>query len=169
MQLNGLIYILPKELKLLIAVFLILINIGFFSSLLMVNKTTGMSLTGIQENYLGNEKEEETVEMKFQKTEKEVLGIIHTHILSMSILFFMMGIFVSLTKLSRNLKLFLMLEPFASVLLTFGGIYFLWMGITWFKYIIIFSGSLMMLTFIVSSAIVVYQLFFFKSISNPKN
>ncbi len=169
MQINGLIYILPKELKLLMAVFLVLINIGFFSSLLMVNKTTTMSSTGIQENYLGNEADEDAVEMKFQKSEKEVLGIIHTHILSMSILFFLMGIFVSLTKLSKNLKIFLMLEPFISVLLTFGGIYFLWMGITWFKYIIIFSGSLMTLTFIVSTAIVFYQLLFSKSISIAKN
>lgn len=107
--------------------------------------------------------------MKFQKTEREILGIVHTHILSMSVLFFIMGIFVSITKLSNNLKLFLMLEPFLSVFLTFGGIYFLWMGITWFKYIIIFSGSLMTLTFITSSVIVFYQLYFSKSISIQKN
>ena len=169
MQLNGLIYVIPKEIKLLIAVFLVVINIGFFSSLLLVDNTTSMNTTGVQENYLGNEADENAVEMKFQKTEREILGIVHTHILSMSVLFFIMGIFVSITKLSNNLKLFLMLEPFLSVFLTFGGIYFLWMGITWFKYIIIFSGSLMTLTFITSSAIVFYQLYFSKSISIQKN
>ncbi|MDP2088633.1 MAG: hypothetical protein Q8J84_04460 [Flavobacteriaceae bacterium] len=168
MQLNGLLYIFPKELKLLIAVFLVLINIGFFSALLMVENTTSMNTTGIQENYLGNEADENAVEMKFQKSENQVLGIIHSHILTMSFLFFLMGIFVSLTKMPQKLKLFLMLEPFLSILLTFGGIYFLWKGITWFKYIIIFSGSLMTITFIVSSIIIFYQLVVPKSFENNK-
>ncbi|MDO9261159.1 MAG: hypothetical protein Q7U08_04390 [Flavobacteriaceae bacterium] len=169
MKLNGLLYILPKELKLLMAVFVLIINIGYFSALMMVENTTSMSSTGIQENYLGNEADENAVEMKFQKSESQVLGIIHSHILSMSMIFLLMGIFISLTKMSQKIKLFLMLEPFVSIIITFGGIYFLWKGITWFKYIIIFSGSLMTLTLLVSSLIIYYQLLFSKSFSNPKN
>jgi hypothetical protein len=151
------------------AVFVLIINIGYFSALMMVENTTSMSSTGIQENYLGNEADENAVEMKFQKSESQVLGIIHSHILSMSMIFLLMGIFISLTKMSQKIKLFLMLEPFVSIIITFGGIYFLWKGITWFKYIIIFSGSLMTLTLLVSSLIIYYQLLFSKSFSNPKN
>jgi hypothetical protein len=169
MKLNGLLYILPKELKLLIAIFLVLINIGFFSALIMVDNTTTMSATGVQENYLGNEADENAVEMKFKKSETQVLGIIHSHILSMATMFFLMGIFVSITQLPQKLKLFLILEPFISILLTFGGIFILWKGVLWFKYVIIFSGSLMTLTFTISSLIIYYQLLFPKSFSNPKN
>lgn len=169
MRLNGLLYILPKEIKLLIAVFLVLINIGFFSSLVMVDNTTSMSTTGIQENYLGNEADEHAVEMKFQKSEQQVIGIIHSHILSMGMLFLLMGILVSLTYLPQNFKLFLMIEPFVSILLTFGGIYFLWSGITWFKYIIIFSGSLMTLSLLTASLIIYYQLLFPRSSLKQKN
>lgn len=169
MKLNGLLYVLPKELKLLIAVFIVLINIGFFSALIMVDNTTSMNATGVQENYLGNEADELAVEMKFKKSEQQVVGIIHSHILSMALIFLMMGIIVSLTQLPQNFKLFLMLEPFLSILLTFGGIYFLWKGVTWFKYIIVFSGSLMTLTLMISSFIIYYQLLFPKSFSNQKN
>lgn len=169
MKLNGLLHILPKELKLLIFLFVVLINIGFFSALIMVDNTTTMSATGVQENYLGNEADENAVEMKFKKSETQVLGIIHSHILSMATMFFLMGVFLSITQLPQKLKLFLMLEPFVSILLTFGGIYFLWKGFVWFKYIIIFSGSLMTLTFIISSLIIYYQLLFPKSFLNQKN
>jgi len=85
---------------------------------------------------------------------------VHTHILSMSFIFFLLGGLVWITKLSKKLKLFLTVEPFVSVLLTFGGIYLLWKGLLWMKYIVIFSGFLMTTTFTVSAVLVLYQLAF---------
>lgn len=158
MHLNGLIYSLSKELKLLVGTFLMVINIGFFSSLLMVDRTTSMSTTGIEENYLGNEADENAVEMKFKKSESQILGIIHSHILSMAMLFFFIGILLSITNLPFSIKIFLMVEPFVSTMVTFGGIYFLWKGIHGFKYLVIISGSLMTFTFLISSLIIFYQL-----------
>ena len=87
-----------------------------------------------------------------------MLTLVHTHILSMSFVFFLLGGLVWLTKLSKKLKLFLTVEPFLSVILTFGGIYFLWTGILWMKYVIIFSGILMTATFTVSAVLILYQL-----------
>jgi hypothetical protein len=78
----------------------------------------------------------------------------------MSFIFFLLGILVWLTKLPVKLKLFLTVEPFLSVLLTFGGIYLLWSGVLWFKYIVIVSGVLMTATFTASALIVLYQLTF---------
>ena len=69
-----------------------------------------------------------------------------------------MGVLVWLTTLHKNWKLFLTIEPFVSVILTFGGIYLLWTGILWMKYIVIFSGMLMTATFTASSLIVLVQL-----------
>ena len=87
-----------------------------------------------------------------------MLTIVHTHILSMSFIFFLLGALVWLSKLPKNLKLFLSVEPFISVLLTFGGIYFLWTGLLWMKYVVIFSGILMTLTFSISVILVLQQL-----------
>lgn len=158
MQLNGLLLTFPKEIKLLIGAFLIVLSVGFYTGLLFVGETSSAQVNGIEENYLGNETIEDAPVMKFKKSPREMLTIVHTHILSMSFIFFLIGIILATTQLNAKLKLFLLLEPFASVLLTFGGIYFLWMGVTWFKYIVIFSGMLMTATYTISVLIIFSQL-----------
>ena len=51
-----------------------------------------------------------------------------------------------------------MFEPFISIVLTFGGIYLLWNGMLWFKYIIMFSGIAMVLSVVISSFIILKEL-----------
>jgi len=159
MQLNGLIYSLSKELKLLIGAFIIVLSIGFYTGLLFVGETSTANPNGIEEQYLGNENDEEAEIMKFKKSDKEMLTLVHNHILSMSIIFFLLGGILSITKLDRKLKLFLIVEPFLSVVFTFGGLFFLWKGVLWMKYVVMFSGILMTLTFTLTIAIILYQLF----------
>lgn len=159
MDLNGLLFTLPKEIKLLIGTFLVVLSIGFYTGLLFVSETSSANPNGIEENYLGNEDIEDAEIMKFKKSPREMLTTVHSHILSMSLIFFLLGLILAVTKLNTNLKLFLIIEPFVSVLLTFGGIYFLWKGISWFKYLVMFSGTLMTLTFTISTFIIFLQLF----------
>ncbi|PWK17949.1 hypothetical protein [Xanthomarina spongicola] len=158
MQLNGLIYSFPKEIKFLIAAFIIVLSIGFYTGLLFVGETSTANPNGIEEQYLGNEFNEEATVMKFKKSEQEMLTLVHNHILSMSIIFFLVGVILSTTKLNMKLKLFLIVEPFLSVILTFGGLYLLWTGLLWMKYIVMFSGILMTLTFTLSILIILFQL-----------
>lgn len=158
MDYNGLLSTFPKEIKIFIGAFVVILSIGFFTGLLFINETSGNSPAGIEENYLGNEEDEEAEVMKFKKGNREMLTIVHTHILSMSFIFFLLGGLVWLTKLPKKLKLFLTVEPFISVILTFGGIYIMWSGVLWMKYVVIFSGILMTITFAVSAFLVLYQL-----------
>jgi len=166
MQSNGLIHKLSKEIKLLITAFVIVMSVGFYSGLLFVNETSSVSPIGIQENYIGNENDEEAQEMKFKKSEREMLSIIHSHILSMSMIFFLVGLLVSITSLKKSLKIFIMVEPFFSILLTFGGLYLLWKGLLWMKYIVMFSGGLMTLSFTVAILIILKELYFKKELHN---
>ncbi|WP_452229322.1 MULTISPECIES: hypothetical protein [unclassified Lacinutrix] len=159
MQLNGLIQTFPKELKLLIATFVVILSIGFFTGLLFVGETSSAAPNGIEEQYVGNEADEDATIMKFKKSEQEMLTLVHGHILSMAIIFFLIGLILSTTNLPKKLKIFLMIEPFISVVLTFGGIFFLWKGLLWMKYIVMFSGTLMTLTFSLSAFIILLQLF----------
>lgn len=168
MSYNGLLSTLPKELKIFIGTFVIVLSIGFYTGLLFVNETSTTSAQGIEENYLGNEEDEDAEIMKFRKSDREMLTIVHTHILSMSFIFFLLGGILWFADLSKSLKLFLSVEPLISVVLTFGGIYFLWSGVLWMKYVIIFSGTLMTATFTVSSFLVLYQLIFNSSPSQLK-
>ncbi|MFD1163398.1 hypothetical protein [Hwangdonia seohaensis] len=159
MQLNGLIFTLPKEIKLLIGAFIIVLSIGFFTGLLFVGETSSTNPNGIEEQYLGNEDDENATVMRFKKSDQEMLTLVHNHILSMAIIFFMVGLLVAITKLNNKLKIFLIVEPFVSVVLTFGGLYLLWKGMLWMKYIVMFSGILMTLTYSLSVLIVFKQLF----------
>ncbi len=159
MKLNGLIHTLPREIKLLIAAFIIVLSVGFYTGLLFVGETSSTNPNGIEEQYLGNEKDENAMVMKFKKSDKEMLSLVHSHVLSMSVIFFLIGLLLSIVKLNIKFKLFLMIEPFVSVILTFGGLYLLWKGLLWMKYIVIFSGILMTLTFTFSIFIILIQLF----------
>lgn len=165
MRYNGLLLTLPREIKSFLAVFVIVLSIGYFTGLLFVGLTETTTPAGIEENYLGNEGDADVEVMKFKKGEREMLTIIHTHVLSMSFIFFLLGGVVLFTKLPKKLKFFLILEPFFSILATFGGIYFVWKGIDWVKYLVLVSGILMTLIFITSVSIVLYQLLFQKSVT----
>jgi hypothetical protein len=159
MQFHGLIHTFPKEIKLFIGVFIIVLSVGYFTGLLFVSETSTADPNGIEENYLGNEDDENAEVMKFKKGKREMLTIIHTHILSMSFIFFLLGGILAVTSIHKKLKLFLMIEPFLSIILTFGGIYFLWIGVSWMKYVVIFSGILMTITFSMGAILAFWQLF----------
>ncbi|WP_276390097.1 hypothetical protein [Eudoraea chungangensis] len=145
-----------KEMKTLILIYLLITSLGFLSALQFVNLTTEGNPTGIEENYLGNEQDLEAAEMKFAKSEKQILNIVHAHMLSLSMLFLILGILVSCTPLGGSLRTILILEPMVSVAMTFGGIYLLTKGVMWMKYLILFSGIAMVISYILSVAIVVY-------------
>ncbi|MEO2059068.1 MAG: hypothetical protein ABGW76_03215 [Mesonia sp.] len=159
MNFNTTIAEFPKEVKLLIGAFLIVLSVGYFTGFRFVNETTENTPKGIQENYLGNEEDLEAEVMKFKKPKREMLTIIHTHILSMAVIFFILGGLVSLTNLKPWIKKALMIEPLLSVLFTFGGIYFMWLGWHFMRYIVMLSGILMTTSFVLSVLIVFFQLF----------
>lgn len=163
MQVHGLIHQFPKEIKSLIFVFIIVLSVGFYGGISFVNNTTAMQPSGVESHYLGNENDEDAEVMKFKKNKREILTITHNHILSLSVIFFILSLILSTTSINKRLKYFLMIEPLLSVLLTFGGIYFLWSGYLWVKYVIIFSGVLMTISFVLATLSILYQLLFSKS------
>jgi len=160
MQLHGRIHSFPKHVRLFIASFVVVLSIGYFTGLLFVRQADSMTPAGMEENYLGNEEKEDVEVFKFKKGEREMLTILHTHILSVSFIFFLLGGLVTITSLPKKLKSFLMIEPFLSIILTFGGIYLLWKGWDWMKYVVMISGTVMTLVFTMSAGLILYQLFF---------
>ena len=151
MHLTGSLSSWPRQLRLLVAVFVITLNVGFFTGFSFVRLTTSLSPSGIESNYLGNESDEEAEVMQFRKSEKEVLTLIHNHILSLSIIFFILGMLLYATDISAWWKTLLMFEPFVSLVLTFGGIYVMWSGWTWFKFVVMVSGMAMLLSVLLMS------------------
>jgi hypothetical protein len=141
---------LTKTLSTKIGAFLILLSIGYFTGLAFVAQTDSTTPQGIEENYNGNEDEDAPKVLKFKKSSREMLTIIHTHVLSISMIFFMTGILLWCTEQRVLIKKILSIEPFVSVLVTFGGIYLVWLGYSFFSILIVISGILMTLSYVLA-------------------
>lgn len=163
MELHGKIHELPKTAKWLIGCFIVVLGFGYYTGLRFVNENTEATTQGIEEHYLGNESDENAEVMKFKKSEKEIISMVHNHVISMAVIFLMLGSILLMTSLPAKLKKFLIVEPFISIVLTFGGIWLMWSGIVWLKYVVIFSGILLTLTYTASTVLILWQLF-----KNPK-
>ena len=150
-------------LRVMTACFLVVLSVGFFTGIRFVGETDSTTPDGIIEHYNGNEQDEDVMVMKFKKSAQEMLTIVHTHILSMSMLFFLTGFLLAQTPINERLKLFLIIEPFASILLTFGGLYLIWFGLEWFRYVVIFSGIAMTLAYSAAVIIILKHLRLFKN------
>ncbi len=159
MKFSGALSRLPKEGKILIFCFLITLSFGFYTGLIYVQENTNASVSGIEEHYLGNENNEDAIEMKFKKPKKEIITMVHNHVLSLSIVFAIISFMVLFADLQPILKKILVVEPFVSLLLTFGGIWVMWSGVLWFKYIIILSGIMMVLVYTISTIVILKSLF----------
>ncbi len=155
MDLNGALRSMSLQFRLFVVCFVVVLNIGFFTGFNFVRVTTSLNSSGIEQNYLGNEEDQDAEIMHFKKSEQEVLTLVHNHILSLSLIFFVFGTLMYMTNVKSRTKGFLMFEPFASLLLTFGGIYLLWKGFLWFKYIIMISGTLMVLSILLMSVYII--------------
>ena len=101
-----------KPIKMFLFAFLVALSVGYFTGLNFLRQTESVTPQEVIANYNGNEDKPEAETMKFKKGKREMMTIIHTHILSLSFIFFMLGILVWGTDQSTNLKLFLTVEPF---------------------------------------------------------
>ena len=173
MKLEGKIHNLPSYAKVFIFAFLLTLSFGYYTGVIFVKHTTEFTPHGIEENYNGNQTEEVITEddwendewgrenfdpLKYKKSEQEIISIVHAHVISFSLIFLLLGVIVMLTSIPVWLKKMLIIEPFISIVLTFGGIWMLWKDITWMKYIVMFSGILLTITFSLSVIIVIQQL-----------
>lgn len=133
---------LPKKLRRIIFLFVVVITIGYSFSLRQLYISVGTTPHQIEEHYNGNEDDENATEFKFKKNEKELLTFLHNHLISLGILLLILTTLLYFTNINENVKSFLVIEPFISLIVTFSSIYGLWQGIDWLKYITLISGVL---------------------------
>ena len=147
---------LNKNLKMLIASYIIMLGIGVTTGLVYVSLTTSMTPSGTVEQYLGND---DGWEPKQTKEFIDLISHAHTHIISFSFIFLSMGlIFLKNSIIKGTLKLFLIIEPFFSIIITFGGFFILRYLTPNFVYIIIISSTLMYLSFYIMMIVSLYDL-----------
>ena len=144
--------------RVFLIMFIMCLSVGYATGMYYISISSGFTGQSVSENYLGNEDDEEAEIMKFKMKEKEVLSIVHSHVISFSLIFLALGFLLFHSSFSEKLIAFLAIEPFVSIILTFGGIWLMWKGLDWMKYIVIFSGTLMHFIFISSATLVMVDL-----------
>ena len=112
------------------------------------------------EQYLGND---DQWNPKLAKTLRDLVSHTHEHITMFSIIFLSLGAIFSYNSVITGFwKKFLMLEPFISIILTFGGFFIIRYVTTNFSYIIMISSTLMYLCFYTMLLICLYELVYLK-------
>mgnify|MGYP000619211721 CR=1 FL=1 len=157
---------LPSTLRYLLAAFLMVIAFGYTLGAFFVDHTTQTRPDGIAERFRGTESmgiDPMTMppkrEIQYEKSAAEVLNITHTHVISLALVFLAVGgIFTLASGIPAWLRGFLVLEPFVSILLTFGGMWLLRYHASSWSILIAISGALMTLCLYTMTAISLWQL-----------
>ena len=149
---------LDTNLKKLLTYYLFTIGIGFSLGVLYVYLNSEFSNTGMVEQYVGNNDEWEP---KLPKTLKDLVSHTHEHITMFSIIFLSLGLIFSHNSVIKGFwKSFLILEPFISIIITFGGFFIIRYITTTFSYVIIISSFLMYICFYIMLFVCLYELIF---------
>ena len=147
---------LDKNLKKILIYYLVTLGVGFSLGVFYVYLNSEFSSSGMVEQYLGNNDEWKP---KLPKTLKDLVSHTHEHITMFSIIFLSLGlIFLYNNTIKGFWKRFLILEPFVSIIITFGGFFIIRYVTTSFSYIIMISSLLMYICFYVMLFISLYEL-----------
>ncbi len=149
----------PRAFRQLLLLFHFTILFGYgvgFANLFVTHQT---SMKGIRQNLLGMSESEmaNAEQLILEKPLKDLIITTHNHVLSLSILFLIVGgTFLLITGKSGGIWLFLTVEPFFSLVLTFGGLWLARLVAAPFVILTLLSGILMHLTF---SLMLLYNIF----------
>jgi len=157
---NIYLYNLSSDLKKTISAFLIVLGIGIFTGLIYINYTTSMSITGTIEQYKGSAAASEyDIPNKFPKEFESMIRITHEHIISFSIITILLSFIFNFNSIvSRKTKLFLMIEPYISIIITFSSMWLMRYFSSKFVYFLIVSSSLMYICWYAIIFISLYEL-----------
>jgi hypothetical protein len=162
---NLKLFLLDKELKTFLAVYLIIVAIGVSIGLIYLSQTTSMTPKGTVERFNGSETKEVELDIpeSYPKPIGELLVSTHNHILGLSFIFFSVGLIFYFNSIIKGmLKTVLMVEPLISSIITFGSIWLIRFVDPAFVYLTFLSSLLMYIGFYIIVFISLYELIFRK-------
>ena len=138
-------------LKKFVTAYIIVVTIGLSLGLYFVNHTTDMTPSGAVERFNGSQSAEDdefTIPESYPKPLSELLITTHNHILGFSFIFGSIGfIFYFNSRVKGFWKAFLLIEPFISIILSFGSIWLMRFVHPSFVYVTVISAILLYLSF----------------------
>jgi len=165
---NIKLYQLESSLKKFLSAFVIVLSIGVIMGLAYLSQTTSYSTKKTIERFNGSQIniDDEMVDIPdtYPKPVSEMLLSTHNHIIGFSLLFFAIGfIFYFNSVINGSWKLFLIIEPLVSTIVTFGSIWGMRFITKEFVYLAALSSTLIYLSFFTMSTVILYELIFKKN------
>lgn len=100
-----------------------------------------------------------TGELQYQKTLPEMLNLVHTHVLIMSVIFGVSGLITMMTRVfPPGFRKFIIVEPFVGILVTFAGLWLTRYAHPHFSWLVALSGALMAFAFFAQCLALIYEL-----------
>ncbi|MGK9476677.1 hypothetical protein [Melioribacter sp. OK-6-Me] len=163
---NFVLYKLDKSLKAFLAIYLFTLTIGVSIGALFVKHTTNISTEGVVERFNGSETDEDfEIKEAFPKPISELMITTHNHILGLSFVFFSVGLIFYFNSIIKGpWKIFFMVEPLISLLITFGSIWLIRFYNPVFVYLTFISSLLMFASFYIMVAISIFEILFIKKL-----
>jgi len=151
---------LSSNVRYFLLVFIVCLTIGVTVGLVYVWKTTSMSPAGASEHYSGSVVSGDLdIPEKYPKSVESMLLTTHTHVISFAMIFLVLGGIFSLNSLIKgSLKTFVIIEPFITVLGTFGSIWGMRYLSSVYSYLSIIFGVMTYFTFYFMVGVVLYDL-----------
>ena len=133
---------------------------GIFTGLGYIYYTTDMNPSGTVEHYNGSQVlSDDEIPEEFAKPLEGMILTTHAHVNSFALISLAIGlIFYFNSYISGKLKLFIMIEPFISTLITFSSLWLLRYINELFVYIVMISSFLMYLFWIIMISVCLYEL-----------
>jgi len=149
----------PAALRTLARWIVIVQLVGYTTSLVFVWHTTRLTPPGIESRYRGANPDSAAGAMQFPKSFAEMLTITHTHLLSMAVIFVLMGLGVALCeRVADRWKRLLISEPFAALLVSFAAMWLMRYADPRFSWLLEASSSVLAVTFYVQAYLILREL-----------
>jgi hypothetical protein len=133
--------------------------VGYTTSLLFIQHTTGMTPGGVATRYRGSNPDAAEGAMQFPKSLAEMLTVTHTHLFSMAVIFVISGLTLALCcRPSERWRQLLIVEPFAALLVSFSAMWLMRYVDARFSWLLALSSAIMAATFYIQSFFIVREL-----------
>ena len=150
---------LDSTAKTFLAFFLITIQLGILIGIGYIYYTTDLNPEGTIEHYNGSEIIENDIPEEFPKPLEGMILTTHAHVNSFGMISLIIGfIFYFNSIISNRFKLFLMIEPFLSTIITFSSIWIMRYLNDSFVYLVMISSMLMYLCWSIMIIVSLYEI-----------
>ncbi|MFO7444740.1 MAG: hypothetical protein R6W90_00160 [Ignavibacteriaceae bacterium] len=165
---NISLYQLDGGLKKFLGTFIITLSVGIALGLVYLNYTTDFSPDEAVSRFRGSEEikpaDEFDIPEDYARPVSELLITTHNHVIGFSFIFFLTGvIFYFNSVITGTWKMFFLIEPLVSTVISFGSIWGMRFIHPSFVYLTVASSTLIYLSYLVMASVILYELFFKKS------